>query len=83
MLSGYEAYVNACSSNAETRKICECQADFLSTSLTDDEVLALTVAGSNAMQGKTDRVKKLAETNPRAIVALEKLEKQAIACGDF
>lgn len=83
MISGYDAYVNACSTKAENRAVCECQANFLALSLDDDEILALTVAGSNAMGGRTDRLKELAEKNPKAVVALKKLESQAIACEGY
>lgn len=80
MISGYDAYVNVCSTGAEDKQVCKCQADFLAINLSDDEILELAVAGSNALQGRDDRLRELAEKNPKVIVAFGRLEKQAKAC---
>ena len=81
MLSGYDAYVNACTSQGDSKMVCKCQADFLALKLTDDEILQLTVAGSNAEHGRNDKVQQIIQHNPKIIVAVEKLEKQSVACG--
>jgi hypothetical protein len=83
MLTGYEAYINACSSSDGDKKICKCQADFLSLQISDDKILELTIASSMAMQGRDDRLRDMAEKNPDIVVAIEKLEKQALACEGY
>lgn len=80
MLSGYEAYINACSSTEGEKAICKCQADFLALQISDEKILELTIASSMAMQGRDDRLRDFAEKNPDVVVAIEKLEKQAEAC---
>jgi hypothetical protein len=81
LLSGYDAYINACSSQGDSREFCQCQADFLALELSDDKIFELAVAGSNAMSGRNDRLKKMANQHPDILIAVEKLEKQSAACG--
>lgn len=81
LLSGYDIYINACSAQGDSRQICKCQADFLALKLADDEILQLSVAGSAAAQGNMERIEKIARENPKVITAVEKLEKEAAACG--
>lgn len=81
LISGYDAYINACSSQGEPHLTCKCQADFLSLNLSDEKILEIAIAGSNAAQGRTDKMKELATKHPDAVIALEKLERQSLACG--
>lgn len=80
MISGHEAYINACSSQNENRAVCECQANFLAHKISDDKILQLAVAGSNALRGKTDKMHQLMKNSPDIVVALQKLEQEAANC---
>jgi len=82
MLSGYDAYVNACSSQGDNIDFCKCQADFLALKISDDNMLELAVAGANAMSGRGERLKELAKNQPDVVVAMQKLEKETVACDE-
>ena len=83
MLSGYDAYINACSSDDNSREICKCEADFLALQLPDEQILELTVATTKALQGRDDRLREMAQNHPEIVVAVEKLERQAAVCEDY
>ena len=77
---GYDAYIFACEADGEKPEICECQADILSSKLTDRQIYVIAEAGAAASRGDVKVIDNVMEEHPEVIAAMKDLSLDAEIC---